>query len=126
VTEPHAQELEETLVSLEDQAWQSLSQGTGADFYRQNLTPDAVMVFPFGVLDRDAAIEAIAAASPWSTYAIADTRVTALTHGSAILTYRARAQRAGQEPYAARMSTAFVKHEGVWKTAFHQQTPLTD
>jgi hypothetical protein len=126
VTEPHVQELQETLVALEDQAWQALSQERGADFYRQNLTSDAVMVFPFGVLDRDAAIEAIAAAPPWSTYAIAETRVIALTDDSAILTYRARAQRTGQEPYAARMSTAFVRHEGAWKTAFHQQTPLTD
>ena len=126
MTEPHAQELHKTLVSLEDQAWRALSQGTGADFYRQNLTPDAVMVFPFGVLDQDAAIAAIAAAPPWTTYAIADTRVTALTDDSAILTYRARAQRAGQEPYAARMSTAFVRHEGAWKTAFHQQTPFEE
>ncbi len=84
------------------------------------------MVFPFGVLERDAAIEAMEAAPRWADYDISDARAIALTAASAILSYWARAQRIGQEPYAARMSTVFVKHDGTWKTAFHQQTPLAD
>jgi hypothetical protein len=115
-----------TLASLEDQAWQALSRGTGADFYQRNLAPQALMIFPFGVLTREAALEAMRAAPPWATYRIEDAQAIALTDASAILTYFARAQRAGQEPYAARMTTVFVKHDGVWKTAFHQQTPVTE
>jgi hypothetical protein len=126
MTESHVNDCEEALVVLEHQAWQALSGGTGADFYRGNLTPDAVMVFPFGVLERDAAIQAIEKAPPWATFHLDEARVIALTDGSAIVTYRARAQRTGQAPYEARMTTVFVKHHGDWKTAFHQQTPLAD
>lgn len=122
----HHKNLTQTLVSLEDQAWQALSNGTGADFYQHNLAPEALMVFPFGVLTREAAIASMRAAPPWATYHLEDTRVIALTDGSAILTYLARAQRTGQEPYAARMTTVFVKHDGAWKTAFHQQTPISE
>ena len=56
------------------------------------------MVFPFGILDRDAAIASLRAAPPWATYRLAEPRVVALRDGSAILTYLATAQRAGQIP----------------------------
>ncbi len=117
--------LRQTLVSLEEQGWQALSQGTGADFYQKNLTDHALMVFPIGVLTREQSIETIKAAPPWASFRIEDPRVIALTDDSAILTYRCTAQRAGQEPYSALMTTVFVRHEGAWKTAFHQQTPVS-
>lgn len=40
--------LSRTLVELEEAAWNALSQGTGAGFYWEHLTEDAVMVFAFG------------------------------------------------------------------------------
>lgn len=112
-----------TLVALEGAAWKALSQGTGAEFYREHLTEDAVMVFAFGILSRAETIAAMEAAPPWSTYRIAQPMAVRLTDGSAVLTYRATAQRAGQEPYDAFMSTLFVERDGSWMTAFHQQTP---
>jgi hypothetical protein len=115
----------QTLVSLEEQGWQALSQGTGADFYRRNLAGHALMVFPFGVLAREQSIETMKAAPPWASFRIEDPRLVRLTDDSAILTYRATAQRTGQEPYSALMTTVFVKQEGTWKTAFHQQTPVS-
>ena len=117
--------LQQTLVLREEQGWQALSQGTGAEFYQRNLANDALMVFPFGVLTREQSIEAITAAPPWASFCIEDPRVVVLTDDSAILTYRATAQRAGQELYLALTTTVFVKHEGTWKTAFHQQTPVS-
>jgi len=114
-----------TLVSLEEQGWQALSQGTGADFYRRNLADHALMVFPFGVLAREQSIETMKAAPPWASFRIEDPRVVGLTDDSAILTYRATAQRAGQEPYSALLTTVFVKQDGTWRTAFHQQTPVS-
>lgn len=116
-------DLTQTLIALEDHAWRGLSQGTGAEFYERNLTPDALMAFPFGLLDREAAIASLRDAPPWATYQIDDPRVIALTDASAILTYQATAQRTGEEPYLARMTTVFVNVDGTWKTAFHQQTP---
>ena len=117
-------ELRHTLVSTETAGWQALSDGTGADFYDQHLTADAIMVFPFGVLARQQSIESIRAAPPWATFAIEEPRIVELDNDSAILTYRATAQRQGEAPYSALMTTVFVWSEGRWMTAFHQQTPV--
>ncbi|HLH24323.1 MAG TPA: nuclear transport factor 2 family protein [Chloroflexota bacterium] len=122
---PDEGDLERTLLALEHQGWQALAAGTGAAFYQQNLTTDALMVFPFGALTREQSIEAIKAAPPWATFRIEEARVVKLTDDSAVLTYQATAQRAGQAPYAARMTTVFVKRDGSWQTAFHQQTPVS-
>ncbi len=121
-------DLLQTLVALEHQAWQALSQGTGADFYERTLTPDALMVFPFGLLDREATIASLHDAPPWTSYQIDDPRVITLTDASAVLTYTATAQRADDAPYLARMTTVFVREPGSddWLTAFHQQTPISE
>lgn len=41
-----------------------------------------------------------------------------------MLTYEARARREGGEPYAALVSTGYVKRADGWKMMFHSQTPL--
>ena len=125
MTEHRTAALEQTLVALEEHAWQALSQGTGADFYQQNLVPDAVMVFPFGVMTREQTIASLETAAPWSRYQIEEPHVLSLGEDSALLAYRATAERAGEPPYIAYMTTVFVKQDGSWKTAFHQQTPVS-
>lgn len=125
MTEHSIAALEQTLVALEVQAWQALRQGMGADFYQRNLVPDAVMVFPFGVMTREQTIASLQTAAPWSRYQIEEPHVLSLGEDSAILFYRATAQRTGEPPYIAYLTTAFVKHDGSWRTAFHQQTPVS-
>ena len=44
----------------------------------------------------------------------------------AILTYEAKAMRGIGEPYAAIVSTGYVKRDNGWKMMFHAQTPLED
>ena len=116
-------ELEQLLVQLEREGWEALSCGRGGEYYREHLADNALMAFPFGVMSRDAAIEAIESAPPWATFEIEDPQVVALTDDSAVVVYRATAQRAGQEPYSAVISSTFVRRDGAWKLAFHQQTP---
>lgn len=85
------------------------------------------MVFPapVGVLTKDRVVAEIGAAPPWSSFRIEDPRVVRLTDHSAILTYRASAQREGQPVYSALMCSAYVERNGSWRLAFHQQTPLS-
>lgn len=117
--------LEKSLIDLEQEGWKALSEGTGADFYRQYLTGNAVMVFPGMVLTREQSIEAIEAAPPWRSFQIEEPRIVRLTDDSAVLTYRATAQREGQEAYSALTTSVYVNQNGTWKTAFHQQTPFS-
>jgi hypothetical protein len=123
MSEARKDRLPEAIIACEEEAWRALSEGSGADFYRANLTDDALMVFPSGVLSRVEAIAGIEAAPPWSTFRIEQPRVQRLGDDRALLTYRATAQRAGQKPYRALMTTLFVRQDGTWKTEFHQQTP---
>lgn len=115
------------LWALEEQGWEALSTENGGAFYRDYLTDDALMVFPFGVLAKDRTIEAIEAAPPWASYRLEEPRIVQLTDSSAIVTYRATARREGAETaYSALMSSVYVNRDGAWKLAFHQQTPLSE
>lgn len=111
------------LVDLERQGWEALSSGRGGGYYREHLTQDALMAFAFGVVGRDDAIEAIESAPPWASYEIRDPRVIPLTPDSGVVVYGVTAQRTGQSPYTATISSTFVRRDGAWRLAFHQQTP---
>jgi hypothetical protein len=115
--------LAERLIALEHDGWDALVAGEGGRYYREHLTDDALMAFPFGVLTRAETIEAMESAPPWEGYEIADPRVVQLGDDSAIVVYEVAARRPGEEPYAALLSTTFVREGGVWKVAFHQQSP---
>jgi hypothetical protein len=115
--------LAERLVALEHEGWGALVAGVGGRYYREHLTDDALMAFPFGVLTRAATIEAMESAPPWERYEIADPQVVALSDDSGIVVYEVVAQRPGEEPYSAVVSTTFVRAGDAWRVAFHQQSP---
>ncbi|MGV8964972.1 MAG: DUF4440 domain-containing protein [Cellulomonas sp.] len=111
------------LVDVERQGWNALCAGEAGPYYREHLTEDAQMAFSFGVLAREEAIVAMESAPPWKTFEMQDPRVVALTPESGIVLYRVVASRAGEDPYVAMISSTFVRRDGEWKLAFHQQTP---
>lgn len=115
--------LEETLVQLERDGWEALASGRGGAHPREHLTDDALMAFSFGVLSREATIDAVGSAPPWESFDIEDARVVVLTDDSGVVVYRVTARRAGQDPYRAVISSTFVRRDARWKLAFHQQTP---
>lgn len=97
--------------------------GTGdGDAYRRHLADDAVIVVPGMVLDRDACIAAMDQSPGWDETDIADARVVELGPDAAALTYRWRSRR-GDATYEAAMSSVYVRREGRWQLALHQQTP---
>jgi len=110
-----------SLADLERQFWRG-----DAEFYRDNLTDDAVMVFPdpVGIMDRDATVAAIAGGARWQDVALEDVRVITIADDVAILVYRAVATRAGaDDPYRTLASSTYVRRDGRWRLAVHQQTP---
>jgi ketosteroid isomerase-like protein len=114
------------LVELERQGWEALSTegDAGKTFYASVLREDAVMVFPGGMRleGRDRILQSIGS-QPWQTFQIEEPRSVPLSANAVTLIYRARAQREGSEPYAALISSTYVR-EGGWKLAVHQHTPL--
>jgi hypothetical protein len=116
-------DLEETLIEAEREGWAALTTTEGGSYYREHLAADALMAFPFGVIDREQAIEAMESAPPWAEFEMRDPRVVALTEHSGVVVYSVVARRDRQEPYSAVISSAYVLRDGAWKLAFHQQTP---
>jgi hypothetical protein len=113
---------EQELIELEHEGWRALCTSAGADYYRDRLARDALMAFPFGILGRDDALAAMASAEPWERYALHDVRVLALGDGAAAVVYRADAQRPGAAPFRATISSVYVREDGEWKLALHQQS----
>jgi hypothetical protein len=116
-------DLEQELITAEREGWEALASGRGGEHYRQHLAANAVMAFPFGVMSREEAIDAMEAAPPWSSFELVDPKVVELSPDSGIVVYRVSAGRAGEEPYAAIASSTFVRRDGQWLLVFHQQSP---
>lgn len=105
---------------------ESLARGTGDD-YRARLTDDAVVLLPgLGALDREAcaaAVDQSAGMPPWGEIAMTDARLIPLGDDAAAIAYRFDSDRGGTR-YVALMSSVYVRRDGEWKLALHQQTPL--
>ena len=116
--------LEKQLLNLEEKFWK----GDG-EFYRQNLTDDCLMVLPepAGIITKEQAMEAIAASRRWADVAFKESVMLQLAVDAAMVIYKAAAQReGGKSTYSVLVSSAYVVRDGVWKLAFHQQTPLRE
>lgn len=81
------------------------------------------MAFPFGVIDREQAIDAIASAPPWSRFEISDARVIRLGEDAAVVVDRVRPHREGQAKLEAVVSSSFVRADDSWQLAYHQKSP---
>lgn len=111
------------LVDLEKRGWQALADGEGGPYYREHLTDDALMAFPFGVLSREATISAMESARPSTTYDIQEPRVITLTPGQRRGPVPGR-RAADRQALVQRDDQQHVRApERAWKLAFHQQTP---
>jgi hypothetical protein len=109
------------LLALERGFW------TGdAAFYRQNL--DAVCVTAFtempGAFKKDEIAGMIKDSGRWRDLDIEVKAFLEPLPGLALLTYQVRATRKSGEPYAAVVSSGYVKRDGAWKMVLHHQTPL--
>ncbi|MFN3865437.1 MAG: nuclear transport factor 2 family protein [Demequina sp.] len=112
------------LVSLERRGWEALTSGRAREFYDEVLTSDAVMVFPFGVMERADAIDSMAEFSYWRDYELDDITVHDLGAGLAVVVYRVRARRGDDDPpFEAMLSSTYVRARGGWQMMLHQQSP---
>ena len=73
-----SESLAQELIQVERRGWDALCSGNAATYYREHLTEDALMAFPFGLMDREESLSAMAAAEPWSRYDMQAPRVISL------------------------------------------------
>lgn len=113
-------------LELERAGWVALSAGGDAatSFYREVLVDDPVFLLPGGLVldDRDAIIRSMGGA-PWDHHALHDERLVPLGAVAAAVVYRAEAERGGTV-YEALVTSTYVRDDGSWRLAVHQQTPV--
>jgi hypothetical protein len=110
------------LIQVERRGWEALCSTDAVTYYQQHLAADALMAFPFGVMDREEVLRAMAAARPWASFDMENPRVIQLGPDCGVLVYAVTAQREGQETFAAVLSSTFVRRDDNWRLAFHQQS----
>lgn len=110
------------LLHEEHAGWRAVCEGRGGEYYYRAMTRDAVFIVPGRVIDRETVVESFEGAPPWDGYEIKDARVIRLPEGG-VLAYRAIATR-GSQTYDAWMSTTYLRRDGGWAVAAHQQTPV--
>ena len=115
--------LRDDLVSIEQELWVG-----GPEAYRQNLDDACLIAFTqmAGVSSREDIARTVEGGERWRDLDIEVVDVLQPAPEVAILTYRASAVRGTTETYHALVSSAYVKRDGAWKLAFHQQTPIPD
>ena len=113
--------LEQELLALEKQFWTA-----GPEFYRRHVDEQCLLAFPelAGVMSRESVVGTVKEDRRWSDLVVEEQGFLQLSDSSVVLTYHAKAQRADGEHYAALVSSAYVRRDGSWKLAFHQQTPM--
>ena len=99
------------LLDLERRGWRALATSgeAAAAFYGEVLATDALFLLPGGMVidDRAQVVEAMTG-PPWSSFELADERVVPLGAGSALVAYRARARREGND-YEALFASTYVQ-----------------
>jgi hypothetical protein len=97
----------------------------GPDYYRQNLDDLCVTAFTemAGTFKKDDIAGMITETDRWRDLSLDVKGCLEPAPGFAILTYAVKATRKNNEPYAAAVTSAYVKRNGAWKLVLHQQTP---
>lgn len=113
--------LDQDLMKLERGFWTE-----GADYYRQHVDEECLLAFAemAGVHSNAEIAGMNPGAANWRNVELNEKGLVRLSDDSVVLTYEVSANRKTGEPYKALVSTGYVKRDGEWKMAFHQQTPL--
>lgn len=101
-----------------------LGDGDG-DTYRRHLTDEAVVVVPGQAMTKDQTVQAMDAGAGWDDFSFDDERFAEIADDAALLSYRFQGRRGEDFTYSALMGSVYVRRDGAWKMAYHQQTPLT-
>ena len=114
------------LLKIEHDGWRSLCEGSGGSYYGELMTDDGLMVLVNGaVLGRAEVVASLDDAPAWDSYQIRDARLLNLGPQAAALVYRARAERQGQAPFEASMTSLYRSTDGCPRLVLYQQTTST-
>lgn len=112
----------EELLTIERQLWRNDPQVYAATFL-----PEAILIFPgIGRIDLDTAVQAIRgenrAGRHWEEVVFSAETVVEIALEVSLLSYHADARWSDGAMESANCLTAYVRRDGRWRVAAHQQT----
>jgi hypothetical protein len=114
--------LQDELFEIEEGFWLN-----GEDYFLEHVDEGCLLAFPqmpdlHGVHSREEVAATAKQPNRWRDLKISDRHMLQPTDDVAIISYRADVKRFDGEPYAALVSSAYVKRGDGWKLAFHQHS----
>lgn len=120
-----ADELLDTLETLERRGWDALCDGTASDVFADVMTSDARMVLANGsAMTRDEVVTALRNAPPWGGYEMSELRLVTTGRDSAAIVYRGVAMLDGEVAFTGTMTSVYVAVHDTWRLALYTQTPV--
>ncbi len=120
--------VKETLITLERQLWKGWKDKDSSTFQKV-LSQDSIGVGGSGVDNRATILRGISSGDcVVRSYSLENFQVVMLDKNTAILTYKATQDatcRGNTIPAMVWASSVFVRRNGRWQAAFHQETPAT-
>jgi len=116
--------LEDDLFQIEEGFWLA-----GKEHFLANLDEHCMLAFPqmgemHGVRSREEVAATASAPNRWRDLQVSNRQCLEATQDLSIISYRADVKRADGQPYAALVSSAYVRRPDGWKLAFHQHSPV--
>lgn len=114
-------ELESSIYELERGFWTE-----GPDHYRAHADDSCLVVFPgmASLLSNAELAETVTGGPRWQDLEIDPKGMIRPAPGVVVIAYEASARRGDEPRYRAAVSSGYVDRGGLWKLAWHQQTPL--
>ena len=116
--------LQDELFTIEEGFWLE-----GEEHFRRHVDARCLLAFPqagemHGIHSADQVAATATPDNRWRDLAMTDRHVLEPASDVAIISYRAEVTRADGQPYAAIVSSAYVRRSEGWKLAFHQHSPV--
>lgn len=101
----------------------------GKEHFLDHVDDKCLLAFPqagemHGVHSRAEVAATATSSNRWRNLTMKDRQVLHSGENFAIISYRADVARADGEPYAALVSSAYVRRPNGWKLTFHQHSPV--
>jgi hypothetical protein len=119
--------IEQTLLSLEDEMWRANREGDGS-FYERVVRDDALVVSRYGVATKAEIVPGIAKnENPYIRTELSDQKVVRITADSALVTYKAAVTalvNGSETAFQVLATSVYARADDEWRNVFHQQTAL--
>ena len=116
--------LEKHLYDIEEGFWLE-----GSGYFLRHVDDQCLLAFPqagemHGVHSRDDVAATATSSNRWRNLTMEKRHLLRASEDFAIISYSAAATRADGEPYAALVSSAYVRRASDWQLLFHQHSPV--